>query len=551
MDNNEMLGKIISIVNAKNSIEVTYEIYEKILNSLINPSEIINLKDNSNKKNIGYVISNLIATNFLINKENIIEKDGKNFHLLIYEKPIIEVLKNYAEFNEEDNTFIISNVTYKNVTDLINTIRNKFAHGKTRYDENTSNIIMKSNGEILSIPIELLIKINDILFINNNTKKTKINIDTKWINTPKKLKSSLETKEDYLEFFNECTYTSYSIKKTDNTNKEVNHNEKIEEFINGIKNNINFNYREIEKLEEIIKTYCIINNLSYDKKTIFLDKNQKEMISKKIDILVKKHSNISIDNRKKIILTFISDELNNGKTIDYMSKCNEFILEYINYLSNNDFEGSLEKFSHYKKGLGLEILNKIVPYLQIMKFNSLYSFNVENFDQSLLDFSNIEFKNEEIKLNEQSNPNLNKVIRNIDQIDQRISKINNKKQKTEDEEKLLLELLDTKKQLLEKQKDILEDMSLRSKHYYNKNIIEHLRNAIAHGNFEIQFVGLNINDFKINLKDIYEDKVTFEMNTTLDTFMNLTSNKRKEELISFLGKELVAIANVQIEGKLK
>ena len=150
---------------------------------------------------------------------------------------------------------------------------------------------------------------------------------------------------------------------------------------------------------------------------------------------------------------------------------------------------------------------------------------VENLYKSYINVEeNIKKAEENIeKLEKGNNPNKEKGIEfNKERIE------NLKKSKPEK-----LQKLKEKQQL---KKEIELDFKENYDYFRNKAIINGIRNAIAHGNVEVDKYNItnNLNEVNIIFKDIYEDKITFEATIPYSKFETIYSDHNTEEILKFL-----------------
>jgi hypothetical protein len=71
----------------------------------------------------------------------------------------------------------------------------------------------------------------------------------------------------------------------------------------------------------------------------------------------------------------------------------------------------------------------------------------------------------------------------------------------------------------------MDEISKNAEYYKNKNIITHIRNSLAHGNFEVQRFSKqgNFGKATIHIQDIFMGENTFDLEITLDDFISLFS----------------------------
>ncbi|MDD3452796.1 MAG: hypothetical protein PHN42_00765 [Bacilli bacterium] len=563
--------KLEQLFYDKEVIKKSYLFHQAILKSIFDPtlilSDILEIK-NFDLEDTGYLITNLLATNFIMNKEKVINEDNNKYEFLVDEAAVFNIISKYALKINEDRSFIIDDMTYKSSIDFVNTIRNKFAHGQTIYDPKNKKIVIIANNKKVNIDLNLILELNELLFDKFDVIKKAINEKKTFIKIPKILSN-----DDYILLAKSCVFEKYQITSNDDNDYNLQNNKEIINFFNNISNNL-YEDKKINEFENEMIIYCNENNLKLNKEIFEFDdltQLEKQYIIKKCEILKIKSKEKNIDKNKQLLIfkTILDESLNLNNSNYYLKHSNKFILEYINFIIKNKFNVNLQQFSSYKNGINMEIVSKIIPYMFIMKYNYFYSFNLETSLFETLDFNRFLINDNDISINTYCDLEEDKLNKQIILKEKEISNLKIKKEEMirnirQQEEilknhlslslkenlgKNIIKLNQLKNQILsvENYKLILDDIKLqinndkikRPNYYQNKNIFNHIRNSLAHGNFEIVFDGANVNEFKIIIKDIYQEKVTFEMNTTMNTIINLTSITVYNAIIESIDNEII------------
>ena len=108
-------------------------------------------------------------------------------------------------------------------------------------------------------------------------------------------------------------------------------------------------------------------------------------------------------------------------------------------------------------------------------------------------------------------------------------------------EKLLEEIRQEREKLQALIKKCELFMATRYESYkWNRSIIEHIRNSIAHGNVFLDiFRGeYTTADAAIKFQDIHQDEQSFELELSAKEFNSLTNEKNINELLKYLGENI-------------
>lgn len=192
----------------------------------------------------------------------------------------------------------------------------------------------------------------------------------------------------------------------------------------------------------------------------------------------------------------------------------------------------------------------------LSKFNILYAYNAEDIYDEYLDYSKLNLSSIKYSVNKFEDPELmviesdiraikkvlNTSIEYLNEIENNLEKLlfksRDDESKYEKPKKLLMDKINSEKlnyenlnntltELEEKKTNHLNKIENNKKYYENKNIISHIRNSLAHGNFEIDTVGKGktIGDSIIHIKDLYRGENTFESVMTIQEFNSLFLNQ--------------------------
>lgn len=494
-------------------------------------------------------ISSLLLS---IKEELVLNKGNLEYESNLFGNLLEESISLIAK--KEKDGYKIDDTLFKDASSLVAVIRNKIGHGDYSIDFINNQVILNYKEKTIKINISKL-----TTFIIDAFSKTLSN-----------KKTNKYTREIVLLFKVEKNRVKNI--KTKSELKNVIRSSKVINFSLETKDGSFIDSESMSVLDFFFKRYNLNPELvleeDYQKlNNYFKSKNYK------FDIKTKRINNQDLED--KIINNLEEDILNNPK-IDYNGQI-RIILEEVNRVLNLEYNKFnpviaytnnlflLDAISKTKsvdsKVLGEYISSRYDFPLKIYydafgislvgMFNVLFSYPLDDIYTSEggykvdrtneLDFSKLDLsllkpnfleieeepletafsrynnllkqKNELLKRQEKFKNNLLNVKKSNNQV--AISKI----------EKMIIDLNILIKQV-EKDLKIREDLYLKikddfnvnRKYHENKAIIVGIRNSIAHGNIEIIKDNEKIMDTKIIFKDIYEGKLTFELEVTLQEF---------------------------------
>lgn len=534
----------------------TYYSNEVMIRSFSNVSETLeNLLDSKDKIIFKDLLDLLyISSNFSMRKEETIEESLNEYKLKINNDHIDILISKIASEYNEDKSFVIDGVHFKNAIDLINTIRNKFAHGKYQYLPDECTVNMKVNGKTIHLSLEWLKVFNKLVFL----EVSKLKNDGYYYEGIIKVKADnyghIDNYQSFKKVFTKLKYYEFIVTpKVPNMVYSNYENIYIANYISNICQKFN-SFDNCDKDIRDLRKYCEEHNLNLELNIIPLS-NFKEEEKKKLKDAYHKVSDfdkIDTGAQLRLIAQWIIDIKHIRNTTENNSIGYSSLHDYVYYTGAGKSYLSFCK-SHPNYALFYE---KSYIAMLLSKFNILYAYNAEDIydeylDYSKLDLSSIKYsvnKFEDYKLMVIENDiraiekaldisieYLNEVKTNLENI---LLKAKEDEPKYEKPKKLLIDKINREKQnydhlsnslleLEEKKRAHLNDIESNKKYYENKNIISHIRNSLAHGNFQIDTVGKGktIGDSIIHIKDLYNDENTFESIMTIQEFNSLFSNK--------------------------
>lgn len=493
-----------------------------------------------------------ILANILLSiKESVVEKEqnnGINFLSKIFDSALDEAT-NVIVSNKQDNTYILN--SYKDTpSNILATIRNKFAHGKYLIDFKNNKILInvakKKEKEVFyQIDVDKLTE-----YIRKNVKGYLQERKTN------------EYKRHLVAFSNKNNNKPITLKSEA---KNVLKRASYQEFILTSDN-------EIE--EDILKSFNNIFEIYRETLNIKIMNNFEEKVKKlgyKIISKTKKVNEIEIDN----IIANTSFLTYDSKNLSYHNQIAN-LEEYLLYYFNKDEEKLKQLIANLTslqilegidtcKTTNIKVISKnliikrdqeLILSAMLAMFNSLFIYPMDNiflndkeftseentgFPYELLDISllkkcdyhldnnnisNIkEHKRSLLKKITKINTDISTISHNLNNIPKEKQEIITKLETTLQESKLNLK--ESNEELVVVQKELQEKENYFSNNQIyltNKSIIEGIRNSICHGNIKTRLNGSMDNTIVI-FEDIYEGKLTFKLEITLnDLYKFLTEN---------------------------
>ncbi len=492
----------------------------------------------------------LLANILLSIKESVVEKerkDGINFLSKIFDSALDEAT-NVIASNKQDSTYVLN--SYKDTpSNILATIRNKFAHGKYLIDFKNNKILInvakKKEKEVFyQIDVDKLTE-----YIRKNVK-----------GYLQERKTS-EYKRHLVTFSNKNNNKPITLKSEA---KNVLKRATYQEFILT-------SDKEID--EDILKSF---NNIfEIYRKTLNIN------IMNKFEEKVKKLGYKIISKTKKVNEIEIDDIITNTSFLTYDSKNLSYhdqvanLEEYLLYYFNEDEEKLKQLIANLTslqilegidtcKTTDIKVISKnliikrdqeLILSAMLAMFNSLFIYPMDNiflndkeftseentgFPYELLDISllkkcdyqlnnnnisNIkEQKRALLKKIKKTNTEISKISHNLDNIPKEKQEIITKLETSLQESKL--DLQKSNEELVVVQKELQEKENYFSNNQVyltNKSIIKGIRNSICHGNIKTRLNG-SMDNTIIIFEDIFDGKLTFKLEITLNDLYKFLYN---------------------------
>lgn len=502
------------------------------------------------KKYINAAKVGFISNIFLAIKESLVDKEKEGYTA----KTFIKILEDNVSFiaDKKDNGYILGGYLFKDAPTLISILRNKIGHGSFTLDLEHNRIILNIENNLIKINIDKLSTFVTTCLItytkvNNSNIYERDLIIAKNIN--KNRKEGFTNQKELINIMK--NNFSYLNIKLENKNNKI-----IDAYIiNALEATIN-EYKATTNIKVLYNFKKILPSnyeLSYDIKSL-KDNNLNELAifllnsipndtdyEKSIRVIGRELQRYK--NNKYNSFNVISNNLTNMCILDIIKEYNTTDLSYIyNKLEKKYGEMYISQYTLAASALSM--------------FTSLFSYNMDNIfkndnkytvfpnnglDYSILDLSLMEVSINTIddtmikeltnekeakkrKINElndiikvQTN-NLNIVTKSsnlpaMTNISNNINLLNNQKNS------LLIEYND----IINRLNMCNEYLTNNYNYLYNESIIEGIRNAISHGNYEV-ITNNTISDTIIEFNDIYEGETTFKGKIKILDFIELIDN---------------------------
>lgn len=524
-DNNKRYRKV-----AKNQTKEFIESINLLEQCILNPDKKIN--DLISENNINFNGSQteflILLSQFTLNKENVIVNNNDNF-----ENRSISVASKYKDIDEMQD--YISNV---------NVLRNNVAHGKF--------ILNFDNLDTYFYNKNIIIKHEDFKKVITDEF-----VDNKIYTQGFPIKCGVALAENDIEFdinnidniLNNYTVYDFCLNGT-NTESNI---DCVKEIISNIKN-IKNNPKELEHEKEAfirgikgIKILSEYNNLDLkitNKKLIDVDP---DLITK-----IKKIINENQETLKdsKLFTQFIKGCLNDfyydKEPIYQIDKALSQLTRMSNYCSE-----TRDKTYKEIKSDKLDLPptdNQMLLATTLVKFNCLFSYNTDSIYKTDLDYSLLDLSDFNPTVNKNTskivtdfnteNENLFNAIEEDRQAVTRFIKYQNIPQEYYDSYKIkiyskMFMMLDNEQTCKLSNVDYKKDIRDREMYFKNKNIIEHIRNSITHGNIiiESRIKNNNLSTCVLVFKDYNNQELTFDLRITLDKIAKLIDYEKISSLL--------------------
>ena len=496
----------------------------------------------------------LISNIFLSYKENIVENTGSlNYKNIIFNTELENAVLMIA--NKVNDKYEVDGVIFNSAPELVAFIRNSLAHGSYLIDYDMRRVILYSGGKQVEVNVNKL----SMFVVSGLQGYLHGEISNSWnrkivLNryTSTNREKPLESEKILCNTIEKFTVINLNIKKKDGEDIPLYYRDIFEVELK--------KYRlrhDINVLKELKEKYKNDYDIEFSEEEI--DKKTAKYLS---SVIYPKIKGLDYQTQNSIALIKAGKIVNNDKMIGQITSLQ--LLQYISKYKTTDLEKIKEKLELEKMKRMLEseeinikdseeiifidsdiMVNSLLGMfnaLFIYPFDDIYddkdimknlvntSLDYSKLDLSLIKLNNINLNNGEIlSLREE----LNGINRRIHEINNTISidkasleKVKgNAKAEANINAKITreqgdLNLFQGKLALVSCKVNYYDNNSQVGGYFYNKAIIEGIRNSIAHGNYQV-IEAPSILDSKIIFRDIYLGKETFSCEVGAEDFKNL------------------------------
>ena len=496
----------------------------------------------------------LISNIFLSYKENIVENTGSlNYKNIIFNTELENAVLMIA--NKVNDKYEVDGVMFNSAPELVAFIRNSLAHGSYLIDYDMRRVILYSGDKQVEVNVNKL----SMFVVSGLQGYLHGEISNSWnrkivLNryTSTNREKPLESEKILCNTIENFTVINLNIKKKDGEDIPLYYRDIFEVELK--------KYRlrhDINVLKELKEKYKNDYDIEFSEEEI--DKKTAKYLS---SVIYPKTKDLDYQTQNSIALIKAGKIVNNDKMIGQITSLQ--LLQYISKYKTTDLEKikrnlELEKMKRMLESkeinlkeseemifIDLDIMvNSLLGMfnaLFIYPFDDIYddkeimknlvntSLDYSKLDLSLIKLNNINLNNGEIlSLREE----LNGINRRIQEINNTISidkasleKVKgNAKAEANINAKITreqgdLNLFQGKLALVSCKVNYYDNNSQVGGYFYNKAIIEGIRNSIAHGNYQV-IEAPSILDSKIIFRDIYLGKETFSCEVGAEDFKNL------------------------------
>ena len=470
-----------------------------------------------------------------------------------------------------DDGYKIGNYVFQDAATLVAIVRNKLAHGKYKIDFDHNRVILEHKGVDIVINIEKLI--NFIVMGFRNTMR-----DTKCERYERNLVYLTKNNPDRTNKINDIgevkrilknyNYLSFVIETTNGMPVPYDCISMFEAFMQnfGRKNYTSLNSQNYKDLVSYLKKRNFKINYEYKK---LKDVNEINRICRFASSEIVGNDNLNFNqqllvlgmeveksiNNKHNTFNAIVANVNNLIELSAISKMNSVKREDISsYMANHYPEEIKSSYDEYGMIL-ISMFNSLFmyPYDDVFETSGEYKINRDSsFDFSDLDLSMV--KPTIINIDESPLVNVidrcNSLVKKQSELSQKLSvqqsnlakvnvnsvaygKINTN---INDIQNMLSLIMTEYMKTYNEYNAIKNDYTVNRLYFENRAIIEGIRNAIAHGNYEFISNGSYF-DTIIVFKDIYEGKNTFQVEITFDEFEDMI-NKNYDVVLDYVRNKM-------------
>lgn len=532
----------------------------------------------SNEKNIKMLEVLFSCLNIIMNKDRIKTKD-ENPNNYIDENILEQIILIIAE--KRNNKYYLNNIEFSTKEEIIKIIRNKIAHGEFIIDEKADNIIFKienqdikiSSNQLYSLSI-LLVERLDLYTVSTDYSRTQV-----FASLPNITKIKKENQ------ISQILDNIYHIEYNFNNSKPITPEQKnlIEEMLRKVPSIIS-RLEEITKkpiTEEMIRTLFAQHNIEVTPKISKLSETSyREKLEYFILKNIKQFKKMDAKHQVVLISNWYQKLLNDNKPLENLTSGVHYNLYTLSNLPNTNYKDVYDAISNLNSNNLFSSIVEMIVTTELLGFYIHFQYPLENickskdntedgidyFDYSTLDLSMLRptiFNLPEGRQSSYSDAinatkrrlsiigtELNTLELQINNLNRLLNTSVNEEEKnkyqnaiytvSEKLNKALRRQKEEQELLIERQKELDEfNLSDQTNYYYNRYLIEYIRNAISHGNvyFYYNETDGNITECKLRFINTKDNQVTLDLLVSIQDFEKIFNQDNLRLLDEYITKQ--------------
>lgn len=532
----------------------------------------------SNEKNIKMLEVLFSCLNIIMNKDRIKTKD-ENPNNYIDENILEQIILIIAE--KRNNKYYLNNIEFSTKEEIIKIIRNKIAHGEFIIDEKAENIIFKienqdikiSSNQLYSLSI-LLVERLDLYTVSTDYSRTQV-----FASLPNITKIKKENQ------ISQILDNIYHIEYNFNSSQPITPEQKnlIEEMLRKVPSIIS-RLEEITKkpiTEEMIRTLFAQHNIEVTPKISKLSETSyREKLEYFILKNIKQFKKMDAKHQVVLISNWYQKLLNDNKPLENLTSGVHYNLYTLSNLPNTNYKDVYDAISNLNSNNLFSSIVEMIVTTELLGFYIHFQYPLENickskdntedgidyFDYSTLDLSMLRptiFNLPEGRQSSYSDAinatkrrlsiigtELNTLELQINNLNRLLNTSVNEEEKnkyqnaiytvSEKLNKALRRQKEEQELLIERQKELDEfNLSDQTNYYYNRYLIEYIRNAISHGNvyFYYNETDGNITECKLRFINTKDNQVTLDLLVSIQDFEKIFNQDNLRLLDEYITKQ--------------
>lgn len=532
----------------------------------------------SNEKNIKMLEVLFSCLNIIMNKDRIKTKD-ENPNNYIDENILEQIILIIAE--KRNNKYYLNNIEFSTKEEIIKIIRNKIAHGEFIIDEKADNIIFKienqdikiSSNQLYSLSI-LLVERLDLYTVSTDYSRTQV-----FASLPNITKIKKENQ------ISQILDNIYHIEYNFNSSKPITPEQKnlIEEMLRKVPSIIS-RLEEITKkpiTEEMIRTLFAQHSIEVTPKISKLSETSyREKLEYFILKNIKQFKKMDAKHQVVLISNWYQKLLNDNKPLENLTSGVHYNLYTLSNLPNTNYKDVYDAISNLNSNNLFSSIVEMIVTTELLGFYIHFQYPLENickskdntedgidyFDYSTLDLSMLRptiFNLPEGRQSSYSDAinatkrrlsiigtELNTLELQINNLNRLLNTSVNEEEKnkyqnaiytvSEKLNKALRRQKEEQELLIERQKELDEfNLSDQTNYYYNRYLIEYIRNAISHGNvyFYYNETDGNITECKLRFINTKDNQVTLDLLVSIQDFEKIFNQDNLRLLDEYITKQ--------------